>query len=251
MRPGRHRGWFRILALLVKPVLWALTRPQWRGFEVIPSEGGVLVVANHVSPLDPLTLAHAIYDGGRRLPRYLAKAELFGVPVIGWLLRLGCQIPVSRGTRDAAASLQVGQAALAAGELVVIYPEGTCTRDPNGWPMAGKTGVARLALGCDVPVVPVAHWGAHRILGYRSKWPNLIGRKQVRAVAGAPIDLSSYRGVEPTNEVLREVTDLLMSRVKELLGQLRGETPPAGFFAPRGEAAVSGAARIDGAKGAA
>lgn len=208
-------------------------------------------MANHVSQLDPLTLAHAIYDGGRRLPRYLAKAELFGVPVIGWVLRLGGQIPVRRGTRDAAASLRAAQLALAAGELVVIYPEGTCTRDPNGWPMVGKTGVARLALGSDVPVIPVAHWGAHRILGYRSKRPNLVGRKLVQAIAGPPIDLSGYRGIEPTNEVLREVTDLLMSRVKELLGELRGETPPVGFFSPRGEVPASGTAKIDGAKGTA
>lgn len=208
-------------------------------------------MANHVSQLDPLTLAHAIYDGGRRLPRYLAKAELFGLPVIGWVLRLGGQIPVRRGTRDAAASLRAAQAALAAGELVVIYPEGTCTRDPNGWPMAGKTGVARLALGCDVPVIPVAHWGAHRILGYRSKRPNLVGRKQVQAIAGAPIDLSGYRGIAPTNDVLREVTDLLMAQVKELLGQLRGETPPAGFFTFGGQTPAADATQIDDAKGAA
>jgi 1-acyl-sn-glycerol-3-phosphate acyltransferase len=134
--------------------------------------------------------------------------------------------------------LQAATAALAAGELVIIYPEGTCTRDPNGWPMAGKTGVARLVLGCDVPVIPVAHWGAHRIVGYRSKRVNLLGRKPVHAIAGPPIDLSRYRGLEPTSDVLREVTDLLMSRVKQLLGELRDETPPTGFFAPPGRESV-------------
>jgi hypothetical protein len=112
--------------------------------------------------------------------------------------------------------------------------------------MAGKTGVARLALGCDVPVIPVAHWGAHRIIGYRSKRVNLIGRKRVQAIAGAPVDLSGYRGVEPTNEVLREVTDLLMTQVKDLLGQLRDETPPPGFFLPGTTTPVDRNTPVDG-----
>jgi 1-acyl-sn-glycerol-3-phosphate acyltransferase len=104
--------------------------------------------------------------------------------------------------------------------------------------MVSKTGVARLALATDAPVVPIAHWGAHRLLGYRSKRPNLFPRKLVTALAGPPIDLSAYRekygpGKEDaTNDVLREVTDLLMTRVKELLAEIRGETPPAGFFQP-------------------
>ena len=232
MRPGRHRGWFRLLAFMVKPWLWALTKPRWRDMENIPRSGGVIIVANHVTVVDPLTLAHAMYDGARRLPRYLAKVELFKSPVIGWLLRKGGQIPVYRRTREAANSLRDAESAVAAGELVIIYPEGTCTRDPDLWPMASKTGVARLALACDAPVIPVAHWGAHRILGYKSKKPSLVPRKNVQAIAGKPFDMSPYRGKEPTNEVLREITDALMTEVKNLLGELREETPPAGFYVP-------------------
>jgi 1-acyl-sn-glycerol-3-phosphate acyltransferase len=231
-RPGQHRGWFQLHAAIVKPFLYAFTRHDWRDLENIPRQGGVIVVANHVTVVDPFTLAHAMYDGARRIPRFLAKAEIFNVAVIGPLLRKGGQIAVYRRSREAANSLRDAEAAVAAGELVIIYPEGTCTRDPQGWPMASKTGVARLVLGCGAPVIPVAHWGAHRILGYHSKWPHLFPPKRVQAIAGTPVDLSKYKGVEPTNDVLREITDLLMTRVKELLGELRGETPPAGFYVP-------------------
>jgi 1-acyl-sn-glycerol-3-phosphate acyltransferase len=232
-RPGQHRRWFQLLAGAVKPFLYAFTTREWRGIENIPPQGGVIVVANHVTVVDPFTLAHAIYDGARRIPRFLAKAEIFNVPVVGPLLRKGGQIAVYRRSREAANSLRDAERAVAAGELV-IFPEGTCTRDPDGWPMASKTGVARLALACDVPVVPVAHWGAHRILGYHSKRPHLFPPKRVYALAGPPVDLTKYRTVEPTNEVLREVTDLLMTRVKDLLGEIRGETPPPGFFVATG-----------------
>lgn len=236
MRPGQHRQWFSLIANIVKPFLYLFTRHEWRGLDNVPRDGGVIIVANHVTVIDPLTLAHTFYDGARRLPRYLAKSELFKAPVVGALLRKGGQIPVYRRSRDAANSLRDAEAAVAAGELVVIYPEGTCTRDPDGWPMVSKTGVARLALACDVPVIPVAHWGAHRILGYRSKRPHLFPRKLVQANIGPPVDLSKYRGVDPTNEVLREVTDLLMTRVKELLGEIRAEAPPSGFHVPAADA---------------
>jgi 1-acyl-sn-glycerol-3-phosphate acyltransferase len=211
--------------------------------ENIPRTGGVIIVATHVTVLDPLTLAHALYDGARRLPRFLAKVELFNTPLVGAALRKGGQIPVYRRTRDAVNSLRDAESALAAGELVIIYPEGTCTRDPDLWPMASKTGVARLALASDVPVIPVAHWGAHRILAYKSKRPSLFPRKPVLAIAGRPFDMSPYRGKDPTNETLREITDRLMTEVKTLLGELRQETPPAGLFVA--SAAATAASTVD------
>jgi 1-acyl-sn-glycerol-3-phosphate acyltransferase len=200
--------------------------------ENIPRSGGVIIVANHVTVIDPLTLAHTMYDGARRIPRYLAKVELFKVPVVGAALRKGGQIPVYRRTREAVNSLRDAESAVASGELVIIFPEGTCTRDPELWPMVSKTGVARLALACDAPVIPVAHWGAHRVLAYKSKRPSLFPRKKVQAIAGKPFDMSPYRGREPTNELLREITDRLMTEVKDLLGELRDEAPPKGFYAP-------------------
>jgi 1-acyl-sn-glycerol-3-phosphate acyltransferase len=229
-RTGKHLRWFHVPAGLAKPFLWTFTRPKWRGLENIPAQGGVIIVANHVTILDPITLAHAVYDGARRTPSFLAKSELFKVPVVGSLLRKSGQIPVYRRTRDAVNSLREAEAAVAEGECVIIYPEGTCTRDPDGWPMVAKTGVARLVLASGVPVVPVAHWGTQAILRYGSKRVHPFPPKRVEAIAGEPIDLSRFKGVEPTNEVLREITDLLMTRVTELLGEIRGETPPATFF---------------------
>jgi 1-acyl-sn-glycerol-3-phosphate acyltransferase len=230
VRTGKHLGWFRVPASIAKPFLWTFTRPTWRGLENIPAEGGVIIVANHVTIADPITLAHAVYDGARRTPSFLAKSELFKVPVAGPLLRKAGQIPVYRRTRDAVNSLREAEAAVAEGECVIIYPEGTCTRDPDGWPMVAKTGVARLVLASGVPVIPVAHWGTQALLKYGSKRPHPFPPKRVYAVAGEPFDLSRFEGVEPTKEVLREVTDLLMTRVTELLGEIRGETPPATFF---------------------
>jgi len=235
-RSGAHRGWFAVMGAVVKPLLYAVTRRDWRGLENIPPAGAVLVVANHVTVVDPLTLAHALYDGARRLPRFLAKAELFRVPLVGAVLRRSGQIPVYRQTRDAMNALREAHAALDAGECVVIYPEGTCTRDPDGWPMLGKTGVARLALAHDVPVVPVATWGAHRILPYGSKRPRLGRRVLVHVLVGEPIDLRAYRAAEPTRELERQVTDRIMRRVTELLAAIRGESPPDHFFDPRAAA---------------
>jgi 1-acyl-sn-glycerol-3-phosphate acyltransferase len=229
-RTGKHLRWFHVPAGITKPFLWTFTRPRWRGLENIPAQGGVIIVANHVTILDPLTLAHAVYDGARRTPSFLAKSELFKVPVIGSLLRKSGQIPVYRRTRDAVNSLREAEAAVAEGECVIIYPEGTCTRDPDGWPMLAKTGVARLVLASGVPVIPMAHWGTQAMLRYGSKRLHAFPPKRVEAIAGAPIDLSRYEGVEPTKEVLREITDLLMTRVTELLAEIRGETPPATFF---------------------
>jgi 1-acyl-sn-glycerol-3-phosphate acyltransferase len=229
-RTGKHLGWFHVPAGIAKPFLLLFTRPKWRGLENIPAEGGVIIVANHVTILDPITLAHAVYDGARRTPSFLAKSELFKVPIVGSLLRKAGQIPVYRRTRDAVNSLREAEAAVAEGECVIIYPEGTCTRDPDGWPMVAKTGVARLVLACGVPVIPMAHWGTQAILRYGSKRVHPFPPKRVEAVAGEPFDLSRFEGVEITNDVLREVTDLLMTRVTELLGEIRGETPPAVFF---------------------
>lgn len=231
-RTGHGGFWYRLVVVVLKPLLYAFTRRDWRGGNRVPREGGVLIVANHASVIDPVTLAHFLHDSSRRYARFLAKAELFKVPFVGMVLRRTGQIPVYRRTRDAAAALRDGVASLQAGECVVIYPEGTCTRDPAGWPMVAKTGVARLALTAGVPVIPLAHWGARDILPYRSKVPRLLPPHRIHVLVGEPVDLSAYAGREQDNALLKEVTDLLMRRVTELLGEIRGEEPPARPYDP-------------------
>lgn len=221
---GRRIGfWYRVAVVVCKPLLMLFTHREWRGLQHLPATGGVIVAANHHAYADPLTVAHALYDAGR-LPRFLAKVELFHVPLIGQLLRGAGQIPVHRGTSDASAALADAVAALRRGEVVVIYPEGTVTRDPQLWPMRGKTGVARLALESGAPVLPLAQWGA-QVLYERGRGPHLT-RAHVVTELGAPVDLSAVRDRPITATTLREATDLIMGEIRRLVGELRGVTPP-------------------------
>ena len=135
-----------------------MSRTDWRGMENIPATGPVIIVANHISHADPLALAHYVYDAGR-WPQYLAKASVFRIPVVGPILRWVEQIPVERGTVDARKALDSAVAAIEAGGCVLIYPEGTTTKEPDLWPMRGKTGAARLWLATGAPVVPVVDVG--------------------------------------------------------------------------------------------
>jgi 1-acyl-sn-glycerol-3-phosphate acyltransferase len=137
----------------------------------------------------------------------------------------GCrQIPVYRGTTDAANSLHEAVVALERGEAVVFYPEGTITKDPAQWPMQAKTGIARLMLLTpDVPVVPVGQWGAQKVKRRRF-------RPLVQASVGAPLDLSRYRDAEPDAVAVREITDVIMTAVRDEVAVLRDETPPTEFY---------------------
>ncbi len=146
----QRRGWALAFCVLVlRRPLMLLTKRDWRGVEHLPRTGGCVVATNHVSEFDPVPFAHFIYDNGR-LPRFLGKAEVFKVPVVGRIIHSAGQIPVYRKTTDAAKAFSAAVAAVQKGECVVVYPEGTLTRDPDLWPMVGKTGAARIALttGC-------------------------------------------------------------------------------------------------------
>lgn len=223
--------WKRLVVMILYPTIGSAFRLRWQGQEHVPPTGGVILVTNHISYADPFGFARFVYDSGR-FPSFLAKVGLFRIPVIGWVLRRVGQIPVHRGTADARMSLHEAVEAVRAGACVCIYPEGTVTRDPDWWPMVGKTGVARLALATDAPVIPVAQWGAQVVYDHYRHKLDLFPRKTVQALAGPPLDLSGYRGRPLTAELLREVTDLTMGAVRDLLGELRGQTPPE-QFAPR------------------
>ena len=217
--------WRRFAVTLVKPVVTVWTRRTWAGMEHLPQEGGIIIAANHISHADPLVSAHFIYDAGR-FPQFLGKASVFKVPVVGWILRRAWQIPVERGSADAARSLETLIAALAKGGAVVIYPEGTTTRHPDLWPMRGKTGAARLALSTGAPVIPLAMWGPERIFDPRTKRFSVRPRIPVTVVAGPPVDLARWAGQTPTKATLDEVTDEIMLRLRDLLAGIRGGTPP-------------------------
>lgn len=229
MRLGRIGFWYRLAIVLLKPPMLLITRRRWSGFENVPKEGGVILAANHISYVDPIVLADAIAFSTKRMPRYLAKASLFkGNGIVGRTMRGAKQIPVHRNTADASAALKDAVDALHRGELIAIYPEGTVTRDPAKWPMAARTGVARLALLSGAPVVPVAQWGAQQIHdSYRTKGVHLLPRHTMTVQAGPPVDLEPFRGKELTSEVLHEATDRIMTAIREMLESIRQETAPA------------------------
>lgn len=220
--------WMRFAIVLIKPFLLAFTRQDWRGAEHVP-EGGVILAANHISHADPLTLCDWILYDVRRKPHFLAKSTLFKKGTfVGAVMRGAGQIPVHRQTPDAAEALRDAVAALQEGRLVVIYPEGTVSRDPDKWPMQARTGIARLALLSGAPVVPVAQWGPQRLLdSYRGGRLRLLPptRSSVRAMP--PVDLSAYRDRELTAEVLRAATADVMDAITAGVAELRGEQPPA------------------------
>jgi 1-acyl-sn-glycerol-3-phosphate acyltransferase len=246
IREGRPYSplWRLISVIVLVPLLSVLIRDKREGRENVPGEGGVIFAPNHLSYADWAPDALFFRSCGR-YPTFLIKASAFEVKGIGALLRKTGQLPVHRGRADGAVALREAEKRLAEGAAVVIYPEGTVTRDPGLWPMAAKTGVARLALATGVPVVPVAHWGTHEILPYGARKPRLFPRKTVRTVAGRPVDLSQWAGQQKSAKALRTATETIMAEVTALVGQLRDQTPPAVPYDPRSPVPRTGSAACD------
>ncbi|MFE9100527.1 lysophospholipid acyltransferase family protein [Actinomadura geliboluensis] len=236
MSHGYSPRWRKLTIVILRPLLFGLLKRDWRGRGNVPGKGGVIIAANHISESDPLALAHFVYESGR-YPVYLAKSTLFDVKFIGSVLRGTGQIPVYRDRADASLALKDAERALLDGECLMFYPEGSCTRDPELWPMTGQTGVARMALTTGAKVVPVASWGAHELMPYKKgeqkglagslkKGFHPLPRKTMKVIAGPPVDLSAYEGLPLSKETLRAATDDIMAAITGLLGELRGEEPP-------------------------
>jgi len=224
----REKGgfWVGAAAALFYPVTW-LARRVYLEAGRIPQEGPALLVFNHVSHLDPAVDAVFVHRN-KRVPRFMAKDTVASTPIFGKIFLGSGGIPVYRGSATAGDSLRAAHQALRDGKVVVIYPEGTVTKEPGSWPKKSFTGAARLALENDVPVIPIARWGTQDVLDFYHKKLRLLPRRTVTHSVGEPIDLSAYRDKEQTAPLLREVTDLLMDRVTELLEAVRGEQRPAG-----------------------
>jgi 1-acyl-sn-glycerol-3-phosphate acyltransferase len=229
----QKRGWaFSVAVPIVKSALLPGTSRTWIDGEKIPATGGCIVVFNHISHIDPLLSAHFVYDHGR-LPRYLAKSGLFKNKALAGFLTAAGQIPVERLSRTAVGAYDAAVAAVRAGECVVVYPEGTLTRDPALWPMTGKSGAARIALETGCPVIPVGQWGAQELLPPYTAKPKLLPRKRITMKAGDPVDLDDLLAKPRSPEVVTEATRRIMAAVTAIVGELRGETPPTEVFDPR------------------
>jgi 1-acyl-sn-glycerol-3-phosphate acyltransferase len=227
-KPEKLIRW-RIVAFVAIPLFEFFGRYRMRGLDNIPKRGAVVIAPNHVTNFDPLATAYLVWRGGR-VPRFLAKASVFRVPLLGALLRYTGQIPVERSGGGGAPLAAAGR--LIDEELaVIVYPEGTLTRDPDEWPMRGKTGAARLALQYGIPLVPVAHWGVQKILPRYGGRLRFFPRSDVEMLVGPPLDLSPWAG-RTDAAALAEATTALMDAIAALVGELRGETPPAERWDP-------------------
>jgi 1-acyl-sn-glycerol-3-phosphate acyltransferase len=154
--------------------------------------------------------------------------------VLGWILRITGMVPVARSSSAASArlTLETSETLVELGRGVIVYPEGTLTRDPGMWPMRGKTGAVRLAMAGDIPLVPMAQWGCQAVLpryGKLKLWPL---RRPVKVLIGDPVDITAFRENQAQPAALVNATDVLMADIAGLLSQLRGEPAPAERWNP-------------------
>ena len=222
---------WRLLATLVIPLMGILSKITIVDGDKVPASGAFILAPNHYSEIDPLVIGVAMWKVGR-MPRFLAKASLFKVPVLGALMRASKQVPVERaGAVRSADPLATARRITEHGLAVIIYPEGSLTRDPDYWPMRGKFGAVRMALDAGIPIIPVAHWGAQLVLPRYGKL-SFFPRKKIVVRYGDPVDLQPFRGKPINTALLAKATNVVMNDITALLEDLRGETAPAERWDP-------------------
>lgn len=222
---------FRLLAGIAVPPMEILGRYEISGTENVPASGAFVLAPNHYSEIDPVVMGLALWKVGRA-PRFLAKASLFKIPVVGYLLTKSGQVPVERSSTRASDPMAGARRIAKDGLAVVIYPEGSLTRDPDMWPMRGKTGAVRTALEQDIPLIPAAHWGTQKIMPRYAKRISVFPRKRVQVRFGAPVDLSAFRGLPLNSDTLTAATAVLMDDITRVFEELRGEKAPAERWDP-------------------
>ena len=206
---------------ILKPFLATWFRWSIEGVESIPRTGPGLLAFNHIGYLDPLAAAYVV-DRANRVPRFLAKAELFKDKRIAWILKGAKQIEVRRGTPEAPMALGNAFDALRKRELIVVFPEGTITDDPDLNPMEAKTGAARLALGSGTPLIPCAVWGTQNVWpkDYAKRW--WPPRQDILVRIGEPLRLDD---LPDSPDGWREASVRLMDAIEVLVASLRPAVP--------------------------
>jgi 1-acyl-sn-glycerol-3-phosphate acyltransferase len=218
------------LAAIVVPLTGLFARIEIRGSEHLPRQGAYVIAPNHNSEFDPVIVAVAVWRLGRA-PRFMAKESLFKVPVLGAALRSTGMVPVPRASSSANQSMKAAEQIAKDGRGVIVYAEGTLTRDPDLWPMRGKTGAVRLALAGDLPLIPMAQWGVQQILPRygKLKFPR---RAHVIVEFGPAMDLSEYAATPTQPATLMRATDAMMNRITTMLSGIRGLPAPAERWKP-------------------
>ncbi|HEY9497530.1 MAG TPA: lysophospholipid acyltransferase family protein [Terrimesophilobacter sp.] len=207
--------WF-MKNLIAGPILRTAFRPWVTGEENIPRKGGAILASNHLSFIDSVFLPLVI----ERRVTFLAKSDYYTARGIkGWAIRnflkAAGMLPIDRsGGKASEASLRTGLGVLSQGEVLGIYPEGT--RSPDGKLYRGRTGVARMVLEGNVPVIPVAMIDTEKVMPIGRRIPKV---RRIGIVIGAPLDFSRFDGMESDRFILRSITDEIMYELSHLSNQ--------------------------------
>ena len=230
-------GFYSFAKGVLTPIMTPWVKFSVTGEENLPTEGGFLLVSNHLSNVDPLCLCWYFMKRNTAV-RFLAKKSMFSVPVFGWIIKGMGLIPVNRDSNPSAV-LAPTREALTAGEVVGIYPEGTLTRDPDQWPMEFKSGAARLALDTGVTVIPLSQWGPQDIMApYNAKGMDMRPGRRISYHFGAPVELSDLIGPAGSedHDAVNAATARILQAVREGVGQLRGLPVPDTVWDPATQA---------------
>ena len=221
-----------LVAVILGGLLHILFWVQVIGKEKLPKTGAYILVFNHVTHLDPLAVAYATFFGLKRGPHFLAKGNLFKIPVFGQILTAAGQVPVYRNGRRNTEPMEAAYRFLDAGHVITIFPEGTLTREPNGWPMRGKTGSVRMAIQAGVPIYAAGQWGSEVVLPTYTKRLRPKPWHKVRVLIGDQIDLSKFHGRQLTTEQLKDATRIVMTAITKQVEILRDGKAPKMLYDP-------------------
>jgi putative phosphoserine phosphatase/1-acylglycerol-3-phosphate O-acyltransferase len=230
----------KLLLTVARPELFPWVRLDVDGLDHIPESGPAILVANHRSYFDPLALGLAFARRGRPV-RFLGKKEVFDAPVVGSVVRAMGGIRVDRGS-GSDEPLAAAAAALAAGELVAVLPQGTIPRGPDFFDpeLKGRWGAARLATLTRAPVVPLGLWGTEKVWPRSERVPrvwNVLSAPTVLVRGGPPVELKHRSPRADTQRIMTAITDLLPAEAREhreptdeelLLTYPPGKAPVAG-----------------------
>lgn len=215
---------YRLAYVVFHPYFKTFVRLQYSGGDNLPQHDGAILACNHLSKFDPINIGYAFGVRGVEV-HFMAKAELFRIPLLGPLLTKWGMVPVERGAGKASNSLYQAQKALEEGQKIGVFVEGTLTRDPDFWPMQGKTGAARLALDSGAPLLPVVQWGTQNVM---ERYQSRLRLKEtvVHVALLPPIDLSDLPQDSADRQAVQEATRRLLEAMRDGLAGIRGETPP-------------------------
>jgi 1-acyl-sn-glycerol-3-phosphate acyltransferase len=228
---------YRLVVWVLRRLIEIRTYRVEEGIESIPSTGGLIVIAPHLDEFDALIAPEVVTRTGR-MPRIFAKASLWKIPVVKQAFKSGKLIPVERGSAAASNSLVIAQEALENNEVVFIFPEGTCSKDPESWPMTCKTGVARLVLQTGVPVITIMQDGVQflgKVANKTVPWSEYFYHKKhvnkviVYTKVYEPIDFSgvfSDKIENPTDEQILQINYIIEDFLTHVVEENRGYIAP-------------------------